>query len=166
MRKVNFPGLPGHPGHAVHASQSSSPGSLLSFETGNVELSRGVVERTELFAIAVSFGSVASQISLPCYMSHASIPAAVRAERGLPDDLVRISAGVEDPLDLLRDLERAFFETARELGLEGRLPRQGRAEESLVKAVGGRERALEARVAQLEAELAKAKAGVPSSSSR
>ena len=164
VKKVNFPGLPGHPGHDVHASQSSSPGSLLSFETGNVELSRGVVEKTKLFAIAVSFGSVASQISLPCYMSHASIPAAVRAERGLPDDLVRISAGVEDPLDLLRDLERAFLETATELGLESsRLPAPGRAEESLLRAARGREQELEARVAQLEAELARAKAGVPSS---
>lgn len=163
VKKVNFPGLPAHPGHDVHASQSSSPGSLLSFETGDVELSRGIVERTRLFAIAVSFGSVASQISLPCYMSHASIPAAVRAERGLPDDLVRISAGVEEPIDLLRDLERAFLETARELGLEGKLPPLGRAEESLLKAASGREQALEARVAQLEAELAKSKAGVPSS---
>ena len=122
------------------------------------------MEKTKLFAIAVSFGSVASQISLPCYMSHASIPAAVRAERGLPDDLVRISAGVEDPLDLLRDLERAFLETATELGLESsRLPAPGRAEESLLRAARGREQELEARVAQLEAELARAKAGVPSS---
>jgi cystathionine beta-lyase len=155
VKKVNFPGLATHPGRDVHASQSSSPGSLLSFETGNVELSRGVVERTKLFAIAVSFGSVASQISLPCFMSHASIPAAVRAERGLPDDLVRISAGVEDAGDLLRDLEAAFIETAGELGLEGAPPR-GRAEESLARAAKGREQELEAQVALLKAELARA----------
>ena len=159
VKKVNFPGLTSHPGRVVHASQSSSAGSLLSFETGNVELSRGVVEKTKLFAIAVSFGSVASQISLPCYMSHASIPAAVRAERGLPDDLVRISAGVEDSIDLLRDLERAFIDTAEELGLKG-VPPRGRAEESLVKAARAREQELEAQVALLQAELEKAKAGV------
>lgn len=159
VRKVNFPGLESHPGHAVHASQSSSPGSLLSFETGNVELSRGIVEKTKLFAIAVSFGSVVSQISLPCYMSHASIPASVRAERGLPNDLIRISAGVEDAIDLLRDLERAFIETAKELGLSG-VPAPGRAEESLAKAARSRERELEAKIALLEAELAKAKTSV------
>lgn len=45
---------------------------------------------------------MASLISLPCYMSHASIPAEVRAARGLPDDLVRISVGIEDPEDLLQ----------------------------------------------------------------
>lgn len=161
VKKVNFPGLPEHPGHGVHASQSSSPGSLLSFETGDVGLSRGVVERTKLFAIAVSFGSVASQISLPCYMSHASIPASVRAERGLPDDLVRISAGVEDSIDLLRDLERAFIETAKELGLSG-VPARGRAEESLAEAAQGRVQELEAKVALLEAELARAKSSASS----
>lgn len=47
-----------------------------------------VVEETQLFKVTVSFGNVNSLISLPCYMSHASIPAAVRAARGLPDDLV------------------------------------------------------------------------------
>ena len=60
-----------------------------------------VVEETALFRVTVSFGSVTSLISLPCYMSHASIPADVRAARGLPDDLVRISVGIEDPGDLL-----------------------------------------------------------------
>ena len=60
-----------------------------------------VVEQTALFRVTVSFGSVTSLISLPCYMSHASIPADVRAARGLPDDLVRISVGIEDPADLL-----------------------------------------------------------------
>ena len=59
------------------------------------------MEETQLFKITVSFGSLGSSISLPCYMSHASIPAAVRAARGLPDHLVRISVGVEHPDDLL-----------------------------------------------------------------
>ena len=58
--------------------------------------------------MTVSFGSTSSLVSLPCFMSHASIPAEVRRARGLPDDLVRISAGIEDPADLLADLEQAF----------------------------------------------------------
>lgn len=58
--------------------------------------------------MTVSFGSCSSLISLPCFMSHASIPAEVRAARGLPDDLVRISAGIEDAADLVADLERAM----------------------------------------------------------
>ena len=58
--------------------------------------------------VTVSFGSTSSLVSLPCFMSHASIPAEVRAARGLPDDLVRISAGIEDEGDLIDDLSRAF----------------------------------------------------------
>ena len=71
-------------------------------ELCSVEVSKAVVELTQLFKVTVSFGSVSSLISLPCYMSHASIPAELRAARGLPDDLVRISVGIEDPQDLLR----------------------------------------------------------------
>lgn len=65
----------------------------MSFTTGNLEMSKLIVENTKLFKITVSFGSVISSISLPCFMSHAAVPAEVRAARGLPDDLVRISAG-------------------------------------------------------------------------
>lgn len=66
-----------------------------------MEASRTLAEATELFKITVSFGSVHSLVSLPCFMSHASIPAEVRAARGLPDDLVRLSIGIEEPIDLL-----------------------------------------------------------------
>lgn len=53
-------------------------------------------------------GSVKSLISLPCFMSHASIPASVREARGLTDDLVRISVGIEDIEDLIADLDYAI----------------------------------------------------------
>lgn len=75
---------------------------------GDVEVSRTIVEATKLFKVTVSFGNVISLISLPCFMSHASIPAEVRAARGLPDDLVRISAGIEDVGDLIADLKQAM----------------------------------------------------------
>lgn len=79
-----------------------------SHPAGDLEVSKIVVEKTKLFKITVSFGNVISLISLPCFMSHASIPAAVRAARGLPDDLVRISAGIEDIGDLVADLKQAL----------------------------------------------------------
>jgi len=66
------------------------------------------VSSTQLFAIAVSFGSVISVISLPCAMSHASIPVSLNQTFALPADLVRISVGIEDVDDLIEDLERAF----------------------------------------------------------
>ena len=73
----------------------------------SVKASQIIAEQTQLFKITVSFGSVSSSISLPCYMSHASIPAEVRAARGLPDHLVRISVGVEHPQDLLAGKQRS-----------------------------------------------------------
>jgi cystathionine beta-lyase len=108
VQRVHFPGLPGHPGAELHAGQASGPGALLSFETGSLERSRRVVEALRLFTISVSFGSLSSTVSLPCRMSHASIPAEARQALALPEDLVRVSVGLEDEGDLREDLEQAL----------------------------------------------------------
>lgn len=108
VEKVNYAGLPDHPGRSLHYSQAKGAGSVLSFLTGSLALSKHVVEATKYFSITVSFGSVKSLISLPCFMSHASIPAAVREARGLTEDLVRISVGIEDVNDLIADLDHAL----------------------------------------------------------
>ena len=108
VRRVHYPGLPGHPGHALHRTQATGFGSLVSFETGSVERSRRIAAATEIFTLSVSFGSVGSLLSLPCQMSHASIPAEVRASRELPEDLVRLAVGIEDAGDLEADLEQAL----------------------------------------------------------
>jgi cystathionine beta-lyase len=108
VNQVYYPGLADHPGHEIHRSQSKGDGAVISFTTGDVEVSRQVVEATVLFDIAVSFGSVGSTISLPCRMSHASIPQALRDRLAPPPDLVRISVGIEDVDDLIEDLSRAF----------------------------------------------------------
>ncbi|OAY60566.1 cystathionine beta-lyase, chloroplastic isoform X2 [Manihot esculenta] len=108
VKKVNYAGLPGHPGRDLHYSQAKGAGSVLSFLTGSIELSKHIVETTKYFSITVSFGSVKSLISLPCFMSHASIPAEVREARGLTEDLIRISVGIEDVNDLIADLDHAL----------------------------------------------------------
>ncbi|KAK4488113.1 hypothetical protein RD792_003855 [Penstemon davidsonii] len=109
VKKVNYAGLPDHRGRSLHYSQAKGAGSVLSFFTGSLALSKHVVETTKYFSITVSFGSVKSLISLPCFMSHASIPAEVREARGLTEDLVRISVGIEDVNDLIDDLDHALI---------------------------------------------------------
>ncbi len=108
VRDVYYPGFKSHPGHHIHVRQASGGGSVISFTTGDAELSRHIVEATRLFSIAVSFGSVGSTLSLPCNMSHASIPEALRDRLAPPTDLVRISVGIEHVEDLCEDLGRAF----------------------------------------------------------
>ncbi|KAJ1630052.1 Cys/Met metabolism PLP-dependent enzyme-domain-containing protein [Pavlovales sp. CCMP2436] len=149
VTRVNYPGLASHPGHELHMAQASGPGSILSFETGDVEASKAVVEATELFKVTVSFGSTNSLISLPCFMSHASIPPEVRAARGLPDDLVRISAGIEEIADLISDLGSAL-----DLASGGGAQHSVRAAADAARAEETDKAALVARVKQLEAELA------------
>ncbi|KAJ3102303.1 cystathionine beta-lyase [Phlyctochytrium planicorne] len=106
--KVLYPGLKSHPGRDLHLSMAKGCGAVLSFTTGNIETSRRIVESTKLWGISVSFGCVNSLISMPCAMSHASIPAHVRQERNLPEDLVRLCVGIEDVEDLELDLEEAL----------------------------------------------------------
>jgi len=117
VQQIAYPGLPTDPSHALHMSQASGGGSLLSFTTNDVELSKGLMKHTKLFKVTVSFGSTTSLLSLPCFMSHASIPKEIREQRGLPDDLVRISAGIEDEKDLIADLTQAFDKACAEAGI-------------------------------------------------
>ena len=108
IKNVYYPGLKNHPGYQLQRSQAAGDGSVITFTTGDAEASRKIVEATKLFTIAVSFGSVGSTISLPCYMSHASIPAALKEKLAPPEDLIRLSVGIEDPGDLIEDLQQAL----------------------------------------------------------
>jgi len=117
VERVWFPGLDGHPGADIHARQARGPGAVISFQTGSLEVSRRVAEASKLFAITVSFGGIGSSISVPCRMSHASIPAEVQKKVELPEDLVRVSVGIEDAGDLIEDLGRAL-EAARGVARE------------------------------------------------
>lgn len=108
--KVRYPGLKSHPQYDLHWSMARGAGAVLSFETGDVTVSERVVEATRLWAISVSFGCVNSLISMPCRMSHASIDAKTRAERNMPEDIIRLCVGIEDVDDLIDDLRTALVQ--------------------------------------------------------
>ena len=105
VTSIHWPGFDDHPEAALHARQARGPGAVVSFTTGDVARSRAILERLQLFATTVSFGGVTSTASLPCRMSHASIPA---ADRTLPEDLIRLAVGIEHGRDLEDDLRGAL----------------------------------------------------------
>ena len=105
--KVRYPGLKSHPQYELHNSMARGAGAVLSFETGNIQVSERIVGAVKLWAISVSFGCVNSLISMPCLMSHASIDAKTRQERAMPEDIIRLCVGIEDVDDLIEDLSRA-----------------------------------------------------------
>lgn len=105
--KVRYPGLKSHPQYDLHWTMARGAGAVLSFETGDVNISEKIVEAARLWGISVSFGCVNSLISMPCRMSHASIDPKTRAERQMPEDIIRLCVGIEDVNDLIDDLSRA-----------------------------------------------------------
>jgi cystathionine beta-lyase/cystathionine gamma-synthase len=106
--KVYYPGLPSHPQHELARRQMSGFGGMISIDVGDPERARRIVERTRIFALAESLGGVESLIGHPASMTHASVPPAMRAAMGLTDSLLRLSCGIEDSEDLLKDLDQAL----------------------------------------------------------
>lgn len=113
VARVYYPGLRSHPQHALAKRQMSGFGGMLSFELeGPVQRALDFASRLQYFSLAESLGGVESLICHPGRMTHGSIPAAERERRGITDGLLRLSVGIEDPADLIDDLQAALAATA------------------------------------------------------
>ena len=108
VKQVIYPGLTTHPQHDLAKRQMRGFGGMISFDVGTLEAAHRVCNRVRLMALAESLGGVETLISHPASMTHASVPPDRRARIGLTDSLVRISAGIEDPGDLIDDLRQAL----------------------------------------------------------
>jgi cystathionine gamma-lyase len=109
VEKVIYPGLASHPQHELAKRQMHGFGGMVTaILKGSLEDARRFLERCEIFALAESLGGVESLIEHPAIMTHASLPAEVRAALGIGDGLVRLSVGVEDEVDLLEELQAAL----------------------------------------------------------
>lgn len=105
VEQVVYPGLESHPQHELAARQMRAFGGMVSVRTGSVESALRLCERTQVFTLAESLGGVESLIEHPARMTHGSV-AGTALE--VPEDLVRLSVGIEDVEDLLADLEQAL----------------------------------------------------------
>jgi cystathionine gamma-synthase len=104
--RVYYPGRPEHPGHEVAAKQMRRFGGMVSFTVaGGREAALRVCAATEIFTLAESLGGVESLIEHPAAMTHASVAGSALE---VPDDLVRLSVGIEDVEDLVDDLRQAL----------------------------------------------------------
>jgi cystathionine gamma-lyase len=110
VERVYYPGLPGHPRHAIAKQQMSGGygGIVTVVLRGGLEDARRFLEKCHLFSLAESLGGVESLIEHPALMTHASLPAAMRAQLGIGDSLIRLSVGIEDVEDLLAELRAAL----------------------------------------------------------
>ena len=109
VKKVNYPGLETHPQHELAGKQMSGYGGMISFEIkGGLKEARIFLENLNVFSLAESLGGVESLAEHPALMTHASISKEERQKIGIGDSLVRLSIGIEDPDDLIKDLQSAF----------------------------------------------------------
>ena len=106
IEQVYYPGLPGHPGHDLAKKQMSSFGGMISIAfAGGAAAARLFAESMHLFQLAESLGGVESLVNYPSEMTHASVRG---TELEVPDNIVRLSVGIEDVADLIADLESAL----------------------------------------------------------
>ena len=109
VASVHYPGLASHPQAELARRQMSGSGGMVSFELkGGEPAARRFLKALKIFTLAESLGGVESLAEHPATMTHASVPAAERAARGVRDGLVRLSCGIEDSRDLVSDVTRGL----------------------------------------------------------
>jgi len=110
VERVHYPGLESHPQHALAKRQMQGRygGIVTAVLRGTLEDAKKMLERCKLFSLAESLGGVESLIEHPALMTHAFLPAAMRASLGISDTLIRLSVGVEDVDDLISELRHAL----------------------------------------------------------
>jgi methionine-gamma-lyase len=106
---VRYPGLKSHPHYEIGRKQTTGPGGMISFGLrGGLAAGRQMMNSVKLCCLAVSLGGVETLIQHPASMTHASMGREAREQARITDGLVRISVGIEDPEDIIADLDQAM----------------------------------------------------------
>jgi len=108
VKKVYYPALIDHPQHDLQQIQAYGAGAVLSFELADEAAVRSFVSSVKIPVFAVSLGAVESILSYPAKMSHAAMPQSEREKRGIKNSLLRLSVGLENPDDLIKDFSQAL----------------------------------------------------------
>ncbi|HZW84396.1 MAG TPA: aminotransferase class I/II-fold pyridoxal phosphate-dependent enzyme [Nitrososphaerales archaeon] len=109
VARVNYPGLKSHPQHSLAKKQMRGFGGMLSVEVkGTMKDAMKFTESLRVASLAASLGGLQTLVSQPSNMTHTQMTAKERAKTGIPDNLVRVSIGIEDPEDLVADFRQAL----------------------------------------------------------
>ncbi len=109
VAKVNYLGLTSHPDHETSLKQMNHPGAMLSFELkGGLDAGKKFIDKLQMCVRAVSLGTCDTLLSHPASMTHYSVPKEKREQYGITDGLIRMSVGIENAADIMRDLHQAL----------------------------------------------------------
>lgn len=108
VRRVIYPGLPSHPGHEIMKKQSRGFGAMLTFEVDSQETARQILDKVKLIIFAESLGGTETLITYPITQTHADVPNDLLAKNGITKCVLRLSVGIEEVEDLIKDLQQAF----------------------------------------------------------
>ena len=114
VSRVYYPGLKSDPGYEVQKKQADGAGAMISFVLDEKYDYRKFFKNLKLITLAESLGGVESLVCHPASMTHAAIPADIRKEVGIVDELIRFSVGIEDVDDLIEDLKQAIVNSSKE----------------------------------------------------
>ena len=112
IEKVYYPGLSHHPDHALAKSQMRGFGGMLSFELKPAFDASEFQKALQLIKASMSLAGVESTVLLPTKTSHSLMTPETRAEQGIKDGLIRFSVGIEEPADLMADIEQALLKVS------------------------------------------------------
>ncbi len=109
VAQVHFPGLASFPQFALAQQQQALPGGIIAFELkGGVEAGTQLMNSVKLCILAENLGAAETLITHPVSMTHGDVPREIRERTGITDGLVRLSVGLENPADIIADLESAL----------------------------------------------------------
>jgi methionine-gamma-lyase len=108
VKEVFYPGLKSHKNHEIAERQMRGFGGMVSFDVGGMEEGKRLINNTKLCSIATSLGGIETIFQHSASMTHATLSKEAREKAGISDGLIRLSVGIEDKKDLIRDLEQAL----------------------------------------------------------
>lgn len=118
VEKVLYPGLKSHPGHEIAKKQMRDFGGMMSFNVrGGFEAGKMLMDSVELISLATSLGNVDSLIQHSASMSHAAMSKEEREAVGIADGQVRLSVGIEEAEEIIKDLNHALNYVKKQLSL-------------------------------------------------